>query len=143
VTIGLLLQPLAKPEGLTDEFEDVGLESEAVEESTGQLFAAEDLGPIGEGEVGGDNQGDPLVQGGAKLEHQLGTEGGKGDEAQFIEHDQVLFEGGAQEFLETVLLLRLGQVVDQGSGVVEANVLRWVLPRPGGPTIIIGSALAM
>jgi len=63
------------------------------------------------------------MQGGAKLEHQLGAEGGERDETQLIEHDQVLFEGRGQEFRQAMVLLSQDQLVDQGGGVVETDVM--------------------
>ena len=88
---------------------------------SGQSLVTEDLGPVGEFQVGSHDQGDPFVQGRAELEHQLGPGGGKGDEAQLIQHNELLFEGGRQEFVKTLLFLSQGKLIDQGGGIVETN----------------------
>src|SRR6185436_17009253 len=95
----------------------------------GQLFTAEELDPIGEFQVGDNDEGHALLQGGAELKHQLGPGGGKRDKAQFIQDDQVLFEGGGQEFGQAMLLLRQDQFVNQGGSIVKTDVM--ALPAGG------------
>jgi hypothetical protein len=63
------------------------------------------------------------------LEHQLGAGGGKRDKAEFIQDDEVLFEGGGQEFGQAMLLLGQDQFVDQGGGIVKTDVM--TLPARG------------
>ena len=60
---------------------------EAVEQSAGQPFRAEDLGPFGEGQVAGDHGGTTLVALAEHLEEQLGTGLGERHEAEFIDDD--------------------------------------------------------
>ena len=62
---------------------------EAVEESSGQPFRAEHLGPLDEGQVGGHQDRSTLVTLAEHLEEQLGASLGQGHEAQFVD-DQKL-----------------------------------------------------
>jgi hypothetical protein len=93
------------------------------------LVTAEDLTPIGKFEIGGDDQRDAFMEDGTELEHQLSAGGGKGDKAQFIQDDQVVFEGRRQEFGQALLVLSDEEVIDQGGGVVKANAM--TLPTRG------------
>ena len=54
---------------------------EAVQQSAGEAFRLEDLGPLVEGEVGGDQDGAPLAALAEDLEEQFRPGGGQGDEA--------------------------------------------------------------
>ena len=65
---------------------------EAVEESSGQPFRAEHLGPLDEGQVGGHQDRSTLVTLAEHLEEQLGASLGQGHEAQFVD-DQKLGDG--------------------------------------------------
>ena len=62
---------------------------EAVEERSGHLGVAEDAGPFAEGEIGGDDDGDALVEPADEVEQQLAAGLGEGQIAQFVEHDEV------------------------------------------------------
>jgi hypothetical protein len=69
------------------------------------------------------------------LEHQLGAGGRKRDEAQLVQDNQVVFEGGGQEFRQPVLILSQDEFIDQGGGIVKADAM--ALPtssqsQPGG-----------
>lgn len=50
---------------------------QAIEQRQGQAFIAEDLGPVSELEIGGDDQGHALVEGGTELEKELSAGGRK------------------------------------------------------------------
>ncbi len=58
--------------------------TEAVEQGCGQLLAAEDLHPLAEGEVGGDDRGASLVAVAQQVEEQLAAGLIEGDEAQLV-----------------------------------------------------------
>ena len=62
---------------------------EAVKQCPGQAFRPEDLGPLVEGQVGGHQDGAPLVALAEDLEEQFRSGGGQGDEAQLIDGQQV------------------------------------------------------
>ena len=70
------------------------------QERGGECLGTKELHPIGKLEIGVDDQGDMVVQRGAKLEEQLsaappqrGVPSRKRDEAEFVENDEVLFAG--------------------------------------------------
>ena len=62
--------------------------TEAVEEGGGQLLIAEDLDPLGEREVGGDDRGAALVAVGDQVEEQFAAGPVGGDEAQLVDDQQ-------------------------------------------------------
>ena len=95
------------------------------------MLTAENLSPVSEFQVGGDDQGDPFVQGGTELEHQLGAGSRERDEAQLIQDNEVLFEGGGQEFRQALLFLSQHEFVDQGCGVVKAHSIALSAGRQG------------
>ena len=79
----------------------------------------------------------------------------EGDEAQLVQHDQVLLEGAIEQLGHPVLVIGLQQIVDQCGRIVEAPrkpwrqpatanpVATWVFPKPGLPTSRMGSAFRM
>ena len=62
---------------------------EAVEEGPGEPLRAKDLGPLVEGQVGGDQSRAPLVALTEDLEQQLGPSLGEGYEAQFVDDQEL------------------------------------------------------
>ena len=62
---------------------------EAVQERAGEAFGAEDLGPLVEGEVGGDHDGAPLIALGEYLKEQFRPGAGQGCGAQLVDDQQV------------------------------------------------------
>lgn len=114
-------QALPEAVGLADEFDDVGLVGQPIQEGQGQFFITKDLSPITKLEIGGHDQRDPLVQGGTELEDQMSAEIGEGDEAQLIQNDQLVAQGGGNELVEGMVLLSRDQLVDQGGGIVEPD----------------------
>ena len=92
-----------------------------VQQGHGQGFILEELSPFSEGQVGGDHEGDPVVNGSAELEEQLGTLLGEGDETQFINDDELLAQRGLNEPWHLQLFLGDQQLIDQASGRVEAD----------------------
>ena len=59
------------------------------QQRSGEPFRAEDLGPLVEGQVGGHQDGSPLVALAEGLKKQLGTGAGQGHEAQFFDDHQI------------------------------------------------------
>lgn len=108
---------------LPDEFEDMGSMSKTIQKSARETFIPKNASPIGEGEVGCNNNGNALVEGGAELEDEVGTGGGEGDEAEFVEDEKAVFERAGEKLLEAVFVLRLDEIVDEGGGVVEADLV--------------------
>ncbi len=93
--------------GLAEQFDDMGMVRESVEQGCGQTFIAKDLDPIGELEIGGDNQGQAFVERRAEGEQRLGANRREGDEAELIQHHQVELECGANQAMHAVLILGL------------------------------------
>jgi len=52
----ILFEALAEAEGLANEFEDVGVMGQTIQQGGGQPFIAEDLRPVREFQVAGDDQ---------------------------------------------------------------------------------------
>ena len=61
---------------------------EPVKQSAGEPLGAEHVGPLVKGEVGGDQDGAPLVALAEDLEEQFRTGGGEGDEAQLVDDEK-------------------------------------------------------
>ena len=58
---------------------------EPVQQRAGEAFRTEHPGPLIEGQVGGDQDGPPLVAQAEDIEEQFRAGGGQGDEAQFVD----------------------------------------------------------
>ena len=65
--------------------QDVNVVGEPVKQSAGEPLGAEHVGPLVEGQVGGDQDGAPLVALGEDLEGQFRSGGRQGDKAQLID----------------------------------------------------------
>ena len=85
--MSLPLHAFTKAIRLAEKFEDRGTVSEAIEQGCGKLFVVKNLGPIPKAQIGGDQERDPFVEGGAQLEDELCAILGQGDEAEFIDDD--------------------------------------------------------
>ena len=57
-----IVETLPKAEGLTGQFENVGVVGQAIEQGSRQAFISEELNPVGELEVGGEDHGGAFVQ---------------------------------------------------------------------------------
>ena len=62
---------------------------ETVQQRAGESFRAKYFGRLIEGQVGGDQDGAPLVALAEDLEEQFRAGGGQGDEAQFVDDQEV------------------------------------------------------
>ena len=69
--------------------QDVDVVGEPVQQRAGEALRAEDLGPFVEGQIGGHHDGAPLVALAEDLEEEFRAGGGQGDEAQFVDDQQV------------------------------------------------------
>src|SRR3990172_4515023 len=85
---------LEAPAGVAG-LDDVAMVSEAVEHGGGHLGITEDLGPIGEGEIGGDQQGCVLVELADQMEQQLTAGLAERQVSKFIDDNEIV----AQQFL--------------------------------------------
>ena len=95
--------------------------SETVQQGAGQPLRAEDLRPLVEGQVGGDQDRPSLVALTEDLEEELSAGLGERDEAQLVDDEQ--FEPGKLllQIEQTPLVPGLNQLVYQGGGGGEAD----------------------
>ena len=61
---------------------------EPVKQGSGEPLRTEHVGPLVEGQVGGDQDGAPLAALAEDLEEEFRAGGGQGDEAQFVDDQQ-------------------------------------------------------
>ena len=69
--------------------QDVHVVGEPIQQGSGQSLRPEDRGPFVEGEVGGAQDGPALVALAEDLEEEFRAGGGQGDEAQFVDDQEV------------------------------------------------------
>lgn len=88
--MGLPLALLTQAVRVAGELDDMGLMSKAVKQGQGQSFIAKNLGRGSSGrgklEIGGDDQGNPFIEGGAELEEQLCAKRRERNKAKFIKN---------------------------------------------------------
>ena len=87
---------------------------EPVQQRSGEALRPEDLGPLVEGEVGGDQDGAPLVALAEDFEEQFRPGGGQGHEAQFVDDQQAEAGHLPLEVEQASLVPGLHQFVDPG-----------------------------
>lgn len=121
--LGLPLYTLAEAVRLAGELQDVRPMREPVEQGSSETLVAEDLCPVSEAQVGGDNHGHALVKGRAELEDQLRASGRERNEAQLVQDNQAMPESSGQELGQVMLVLGLDQFVDQARRVIEAHTM--------------------
>jgi hypothetical protein len=81
-----LLQPLTKAERLAKKFEDMRAVREPVQQGGRQMFLPHHALPIAKFQVGGDDHGDPLVEGRAELEEEVGSFSAERNKAELIQN---------------------------------------------------------
>ena len=82
----------------------------------GEAFRPEDLGPLVEGEVGGDQDGAPLAALAEDIEEQFRPGGGQGDETQLVDDEQAQAGKLPLQVEQPSFIPGLHQLVDQGGG---------------------------
>ena len=99
---------------------------EPVQQGSGEPLRAEDLGPLVEGQIGGHQDGAPLVALGEDPEEQFRPGAGQGHEAQFVD-DQQIQAGELPLYMEQPALIPgLHEFVDQAAAVKPTESPRWV-----------------
>ena len=68
--------------------QDVDVVGEPVQQGSGEPLGSEDVGPLVEGEVGGDQDGAPFVALAEDLEEEFRAGGGQGHEAQLVDDEK-------------------------------------------------------
>ena len=101
--------------------DNVGAVGEPVQRGGGQGLIAKDLSPVGELQVGGQNDGYPLVERRAKLEEQIRAGRGKGDEAEFVQDDDLMAQSAFDEVLVLMLVLGADRLVHERGGTEETE----------------------
>lgn len=89
-------------------------------------FALEDLAPLTEGQVAGDQQTGPFIPIGEDLEQEFGAGSAEGQIAQLVTDEQIYPVELVQEAIELVLLLGFLQACHQSRRRVEPDT-------PAGP----------
>src|SRR5438067_10403779 len=82
----LALDALAQAVALAGERQDMGVKGEPVQEPSREALVAEDLRPVGEVEVGSDEQAGLLVESGEEAEQQVSAGFTKRNEAHAVKH---------------------------------------------------------
>ena len=90
---------LAKAVAVPIGFQDVAAMCEPIQEGAGETFGAKDLGPLLEGEVGGEHEALLLVRSTDHLEEEFGAGLGEGHISQLIEEQEMK---ALQLFVETL-----------------------------------------
>ena len=110
------LPTLLEAVALAVHLKDVNAVSEAVQECAGQPLRAEDLGPLVEGQVGGDQDRTSLVALAEDLEEELRAGLGEWNEAQLVDDEQLESGQLLLEVEQPSLVPGLDQLVDQRGG---------------------------
>ena len=106
---------LEAPAGVAG-LDDVAVVGQAVEHGGGHLGVAEHLGPIGEGEVGGDQQRGVLVELADQMEQQLPAGLAEGQIAELVDDDEIVAQqllGQAAAAAGGLFLLELVDQIDE------------------------------
>src|SRR5258708_4599587 len=96
--------------------DDVAVMSQAVEHGGGHLGIAEHLRPIGEGEIGGDQQRCVFVELADQVEQQLSAGLAERQIAKFVDDDEIVaqqFLGQPAALARSLLLLELVDEIDE------------------------------
>ena len=96
--------------------DDVHVVGEAVQQCPGEPFRSEDLCPLVEGQVGGDQNGTRLVALTEDLEEQFRPGGGQRHEVQFVDDEEPEASQVALEVEQSAVVSGLHEFVDQGRG---------------------------
>lgn len=105
-----MFEVLAEAVRFADELEYVGTVGKPIEKRSGKAFISEDLRPVCEAKVRRDDHGDAFVERRAELKDEMRTGRRKGDEAEFVEDDQVLLNDGGEELCKAVFVLGLHEM---------------------------------
>jgi hypothetical protein len=100
--------------------DDVAVVCQAIEHGGGHLGVAEHLGPIGEGEIGGDQQRGVFVELADQVEQQLAAGLAEREIAQFVDDDEIVAQQVLGHTTAATGGLFLLELVDQIDQVEEA-----------------------
>lgn len=119
IALGGALFGFLEAVGLALDGDDFGLVQEAIDEGDDAGGVGEDLVPLGEGAVGGDDGAPELVAAVGEFEQQIGVAVGVGEVAELVDAEQV--EGGevAQTARQGGGGVGGGEFAEQGAGAAE------------------------
>ena len=103
--------------------------SQPVQQCRREMFLPHHRIPIPEFEFRGNDDRAAFVECRAELEEQIGSVTVKGNEAKFIQDQEIVLTDSRHEAREFQLLLSGEQVIDEGSDIVEAHP--FALPAGG------------
>src|SRR5258705_5283559 len=112
---------LFEPIAVAVHFEDVDVVGQPVEQRTGQPLGPEHAGPLVERQIAGDEGGAALVALAEDFEQELGAGRRQRHIAELINDQQLVGRQLALSPEQPLLVPRLNQLVDQGSGRDEAD----------------------
>ena len=101
--------------------QDMHVVGETIQQRAGEPFRAEHVGPLVEGQVGGDQDGAPFVALAEDLEEQFRAGGGPGHEAQLVDDEQAEAGQLPLEVEQSAVVPGLHEFVNQGRGGGEAH----------------------
>ena len=87
--VGGALPAVAEAVAVAVHLQDMDVVGEPVQQRAGEAFRSEHLGSLVEGQVGGDQDGAPLVALAEDLEEQFGPGAGQWHEAQLVDDQQL------------------------------------------------------
>src|SRR5688572_19791840 len=120
---GVLLDLLVGPPGLALDVDEEAAVDEAVGDGGGGGGVVEELSPVLEGQVGGDDGGGALVAAIEDLVEQVGAAGVEAQVAQFVEQKELVRGPYPQPPVQAVARLRGDEVVDEIGGGGEADTM--------------------
>src|SRR5580692_262501 len=94
---------------------------QAIEHGGGHLGVAEHLGPIGEGEIGGDQQRGVFVELADQVEQQLSARLAERQVAQFVDDDEIVAQQVLSQATAAAGGLFLLELIDQIDQIKEAS----------------------
>ncbi len=115
----LLFHRLFEAEAFAVHFKDLRMVSESIQQSGRHAFALEDLAPVAEGEVAGDQQAATFVTFGEHLKQKFGSGPTERQIAQLIHNQQIEFIETFQHPIKSVLLLSFFKLIHQSRRRIE------------------------
>ena len=109
----LFFHRLFEAEAFAIHLEDMAMVGESIQQSRSHAFALEDMIPIAERQVAGDQQAAAFIAIGEDLEQQFGSRAAEREVAEFVHDQQVDFIEPFEQLVEAEFLLSFFQLIDQ------------------------------
>ena len=101
----------------------MSLVSDAIQQAGGESLIAKKLSPLPKRQIGGENDGDALMQGRTELKKQLCARRRKGDIAQFVEDDELVAKRLIEKTCQSLLILSLMEFVNETRHGIKTDAL--------------------